>query len=28
MTGFSWTEEIVPGVAKKVPYNAENIVKQ
>lgn len=28
MTGFSWTEEIVAGVAKKVPYNAEDIVKQ
>ncbi|MEY9857897.1 putative intracellular protease/amidase [Catenulispora sp. GAS73] len=28
MTGFSWTEEIVAGVAKKVPYNVEEIVKQ
>jgi putative intracellular protease/amidase len=28
MTGFSWNEEIVSGVAKKVPYNIEEIVKQ
>ncbi|MCU4413653.1 type 1 glutamine amidotransferase domain-containing protein [Acinetobacter sp. WU_MDCI_Axc73] len=28
MTGFTWTEEILSGVAKKVPYNAEKIAKQ
>lgn len=28
MTGFSWTEEIVAGVAKNVPYNAEDTVRQ
>lgn len=28
LTGFSWTEEVLAGVAKKVPYNAEQEVKQ
>jgi putative intracellular protease/amidase len=28
MTGFTWTEEILAGVAKKVPYNAEQRAKQ
>ena len=28
LTGFSWTEEILAGVAKKVPYNAEALAKQ
>ncbi len=28
MTGFTWTEEILAGVAKKVPYNAEQLAKQ
>lgn len=23
LTGFSWTEEVLAGVAKKIPYNAE-----
>ena len=23
ITGFAWTEEVLAGVAKKVPYNAE-----
>lgn len=27
MTGFTWTEEILAGVAKKVPYNAEQLAK-
>ncbi|MBF5045629.1 type 1 glutamine amidotransferase domain-containing protein [Aggregicoccus sp. 17bor-14] len=28
LTGFSWREEVLAGVAKKVPYNAEEQVKQ
>lgn len=28
MTGFTWTEEILAGVAKEVPYNAEEMAKQ
>jgi len=28
VTGFSWTEEVLAGVAKKVPYNAEEQMKQ
>lgn len=28
LTGFSWTEEILAGVASKVPYNAEQEIKQ
>jgi putative intracellular protease/amidase len=28
LTGFSWLEEILAGVSKKVPYNAEEEVKQ
>lgn len=28
LTGFSWNEEIVAGVAKKVPYNVEEIVQE
>lgn len=28
LTGFSWTEEVLAGVAKKVPYNAEQEMKQ
>nr|WP_243639429.1 type 1 glutamine amidotransferase domain-containing protein [Streptacidiphilus pinicola] len=28
MTGFSWNEEILAGVAKQVPYNIEDLVKQ
>lgn len=28
LTGFSWTEEVLAGVAKKVPYNAEAQMKQ
>ena len=27
LTGFSWTEEILAGVAKKMPYNAEQEMK-
>ncbi len=27
VTGFSWTEEILAGVAKAVPYNVEQFVK-
>lgn len=27
VTGFSWTEEILAGVAKKMPYNAEREMK-
>ena len=27
VTGFSWLEEILAGVAKKVPYNAEQKMK-
>lgn len=28
VTGFSWAEEILAGVAKKMPYNAEQEMKQ
>lgn len=28
VTGFAWTEEIVAGVAKKVPYNAEEEMRK
>jgi len=28
VTGFAWTEEVVAGVARKVPYNAEKEMKQ
>jgi len=28
LTGFSWREEILAGVARKVPYNAEDAMKQ
>lgn len=28
MTGFTWLEEILAGVSKKVPYNAEELAKQ
>lgn len=28
MTGFSWREEVLAGVAKDVPYNAEQIAKE
>jgi len=28
VTGFSWLEEVLAGVAKKVPYNAEQEMKQ
>ena len=28
MTGFTWVEEVLAGVAKKVPYNAESMAKQ
>lgn len=28
LTGFSWFEEVLAGVAKKVPYNAEALAKQ
>lgn len=28
LTGFSWIEEVLAGVAKKVPYNAEALAKQ
>nr|WP_314370713.1 type 1 glutamine amidotransferase domain-containing protein [uncultured Acinetobacter sp.] len=28
ITGFAWSEEIFAGVAKKVPYNAEQVAKQ
>lgn len=28
LTGFSWTEEVLAGVAKKLPYNAEQEMKQ
>ncbi|MGB9036927.1 MAG: type 1 glutamine amidotransferase domain-containing protein, partial [Acinetobacter calcoaceticus] len=26
--GFAWSEEILAGVAKKVPYNAEELAKE
>lgn len=28
MTGFAWCEEVLAGVAKKVPYNAEQLAKE
>jgi putative intracellular protease/amidase len=28
VTGFAWSEEVVAGVARKVPYNAEAEMKQ
>lgn len=28
LTGFSWREEILAGVAKKMPYNAEEEIKR
>ncbi|ENX58062.1 MULTISPECIES: type 1 glutamine amidotransferase domain-containing protein [Acinetobacter] len=28
LTGFAWCEEVLAGVAKKVPYNAEELAKQ
>lgn len=28
VTGYSWNEEILAGVAKQVPYNIEELVKQ
>lgn len=28
LTGFSWTEEVLAGVAGKIPYNAEAEMKQ
>lgn len=28
ITGFSWTEEILAGMAKKMPYNAEAEMKK
>ena len=28
LTGFSWTEEILAGVAKRMPYNAEAEMKR
>ncbi|MEF1309359.1 type 1 glutamine amidotransferase domain-containing protein [Vibrio mytili] len=28
VTGFSWTEEVLAGVAKKMPYNAEQEMKE
>ncbi|MCM1959150.1 type 1 glutamine amidotransferase domain-containing protein [Acinetobacter modestus] len=28
ITGFAWSEEIFAGVAKKVPYNAEQVAKK
>lgn len=28
VTGFAWSEEVVAGVARKVPYNAEARMKQ
>ncbi|WP_410210189.1 type 1 glutamine amidotransferase domain-containing protein [Aquirhabdus sp.] len=28
LTGFAWVEEILAGVAKKIPYNAEQEMKQ
>jgi len=28
LTGFSWREEVLAGVARKVPYNAEQEMKQ
>ncbi|EOR07675.1 type 1 glutamine amidotransferase domain-containing protein [Acinetobacter genomosp. 15BJ] len=28
LTGFAWCEEVLAGVAKKVPYNVEELAKQ
>lgn len=28
LTGFAWTEEVLAGVAKKIPYNAEEEMKR
>ncbi|QNH52674.1 hypothetical protein HWI77_08160 [Acinetobacter venetianus] len=28
ITGYAWCEEVLAGVAKKVPYNAEQISKE
>lgn len=28
LTGFSWTEEVLAGVARKIPYNAEEEMKR
>ncbi|MBB3140914.1 type 1 glutamine amidotransferase domain-containing protein [Halomonas organivorans] len=28
VTGFSWTEEVLAGVAKKMPYNAEQTMRE
>ena len=28
VTGFSWNEEILAGVSKKMPYNAEEEMKR
>lgn len=28
LTGFSWTEEVLAGVAKKIPYNAEDEMRR
>ena len=28
LTGYSWTDEVLAGVAKKVPYNCEAEMKQ
>lgn len=28
ITGFAWREEVLAGVAKKVPYNAERLAKE
>lgn len=28
ITGFAWCEEVLAGVAKKVPYNAEQLAKE
>jgi len=28
VTGFAWSEEVVAGVARKVPYNAEKEMKR
>lgn len=28
VTGFSWTEEVLAGVARRIPYNAEEEMKR
>lgn len=28
LTGFAWLEEVISGIAKIVPYNAENLAKE